>query len=328
MSVACVEKRDTPRRHLPQYRLHPVEGAAAIVREIRRGAARAGRARRQGRRASSSTSPTMMARKDKVVAENTSGVAFLFRKNKVDAREGRGAASSRANRARRSTARALEAKRAIIIATGSDSVPLPGVAIDEKTDRLLDRRACRSPRCRSVSSWSAAAISGSSWARCGAGSAREVTVVEFLDRITPGMDGEIEHRAAAHAHEAGLRLPARHQGGRGEARQRRRHAGARAGRRAARARTLDGRRGAGVDRAAALHRRARARDGGRRARQSAAASRVDAQLRHQRPRHLRHRRRDRRADAGAQGGGRRRRRSPRCIAGQHGRSSITTPFPP
>ena len=39
MSVACVEKRATPRRHLPQYRLHPVEGAAAIVGEIRRGAA-------------------------------------------------------------------------------------------------------------------------------------------------------------------------------------------------------------------------------------------------------------------------------------------------
>ena len=45
-----------PRRHLPQYRLHPVEGAAAILREIRGGAARHGRAWREARRASGSIS--------------------------------------------------------------------------------------------------------------------------------------------------------------------------------------------------------------------------------------------------------------------------------
>ena len=54
------------RRHLPQYRLHPVEGAAAIVGEIRRGAARARRARDQGRRGGA-RSRRDDGRKDKVV---------------------------------------------------------------------------------------------------------------------------------------------------------------------------------------------------------------------------------------------------------------------
>ena len=48
LKVACVEKRADPRRHLPEYRLHPVQGAAAIVGGIRQDEARAGGARRAG----------------------------------------------------------------------------------------------------------------------------------------------------------------------------------------------------------------------------------------------------------------------------------------
>ena len=69
-------------------------------------------------------------------------------------------------------------------------MPLPGVTIDEErivsSTGALDLDECRS----TCWSW-APAISGSRWARCGGGSAAKVTVVEFLDRVTPGMDGEV-----------------------------------------------------------------------------------------------------------------------------------------
>jgi dihydrolipoyl dehydrogenase len=130
---------------------------------------------------------TMMARKDKVVGENTRGIEFLFKKNKVTWIKGAGrvAAADRVGVG----AESIKTK-AIVIATGSDIVALPGVEIDEK---------------RIVSSTGALALSevpkrfvvigggyiglemGSVWRRLGA----EVTVVEFLDRITPGMDAEI-----------------------------------------------------------------------------------------------------------------------------------------
>ena len=100
MKVAVVEKRGDPRRHLPQRRLHPVEGAAARLRAVR-----GGRALRSARWASgsarrSSTSPTMMKFKDEGVDGNVKGVDFLLKKNKIDsvfgigphrgARQGRG----------------------------------------------------------------------------------------------------------------------------------------------------------------------------------------------------------------------------------------------
>jgi dihydrolipoamide dehydrogenase len=130
---------------------------------------------------------TMLARKDKVVGENTRGVEFLFKKNKVTWLRSAGRVAG---------ADTVEVggepvkTKAIVIATGSDIVTLPGVEIDEK---------------RIVSSTGALELSevpkrfvvigggyiglemGSVWRRLGA----EVTVVEFLDRITPGMDAEI-----------------------------------------------------------------------------------------------------------------------------------------
>ena len=84
----------------------------------------------------------------------------------------------------------LETKN-IVIATGSDVARLPGVEIDEKTHRLLDRRADASPSRRQMLIVVGAGVIGlelgSVWRRLGA----EVTVVEFLDRILPGMDGEV-----------------------------------------------------------------------------------------------------------------------------------------
>ncbi len=77
----------------------------------------------------------MMKHKDDTVAANVNGVAFLFKKNKVDAFIGTGTHRRRPARSRSPprTARSqtLETKD-IVIATGSDVAPLPGVAIDEK----------------------------------------------------------------------------------------------------------------------------------------------------------------------------------------------------
>jgi dihydrolipoamide dehydrogenase len=135
---------------------------------------------------------TMMARKDKVVADLTKGVDFLFKKNKVTWIKGTGRIAAPGKIAVQpvdgGAAQEIEAK-SIVIATGSDSLPLPGAAIDEK---------------QIVSSTGALALAkvpehlvvvgggyiglemGSVWRRLGA----KVTVVEFLDRITPNMDAE------------------------------------------------------------------------------------------------------------------------------------------
>lgn len=135
----------------------------------------------------------MMGRKDKIVGDLTKGVAFLFKKNKIESVEGRGtildAGTVEVAPSNGGGARTLKAAK-IIIATGSEVMPLPGVEIDEK---------------RIVSSTGALALDavpknlvvvgggyiglemGSVWSRLGS----DVTVVEFLDRIVPGMDGEL-----------------------------------------------------------------------------------------------------------------------------------------
>jgi dihydrolipoyl dehydrogenase len=136
--------------------------------------------------------PAMMAQKTKVVDANTAGVAFLFKKNKVEWIKGKGRITGpgRIEVALNAGGSQTVTARNIIIATGSDSMPLAGVAVDEKTI---------------VSSTGALALAsvpkrmivigggyiglemGSVWQRLGA----QVTVVEFLDRILPGMDGEV-----------------------------------------------------------------------------------------------------------------------------------------
>ena len=78
-------------RHLHERRLHSVEGAAAVVGELRARGPRVRRARHQRRRARRSTSRKMLARKDKVVAQNNDGILYLFKKNKITFFHGRGA---------------------------------------------------------------------------------------------------------------------------------------------------------------------------------------------------------------------------------------------
>jgi dihydrolipoamide dehydrogenase len=135
----------------------------------------------------------LMARKDKVVGENTRGIDFLFKKNKVEHIKGTGRFTAPGKLAVTpvdgGATRELTAK-SIIIATGSDVVPLPGVEIDEKT--VVSSTGALSlgsvPKHFVVVGGGYIGLEmGSVWRRLGSA----VTVVEFLDRITPGMDGEL-----------------------------------------------------------------------------------------------------------------------------------------
>ena len=129
----------------------------------------------------------MMARKDGVVDKLTNGVAYLFKKNKIDHLKGRGRLAG--SGAVEVGGTAYSAKH-IVIATGSDVMPLPGVEIDEK--RILSSTGAlalgKVPKTLAVIGAGYIGLEmGSVWARLGA----QVTVVEYLDRILPGMDGEI-----------------------------------------------------------------------------------------------------------------------------------------
>jgi dihydrolipoamide dehydrogenase len=186
MKVACVEKRATlggtclnigciPSKALLQsseefhHATHALKDHGVLVDRVKLDLAR------------------MQTRKAEVVSANVKGVEFLFRKNKVTWLKG--AARITAPGKVDVDGTAHEAKH-IVIATGSESVPLAGVEVDEKqivtsTGGLeLDRV----PGHLVVIGGGYIGLElGSVWRRLGA----EVTVVEFLDRIVPTMDGEI-----------------------------------------------------------------------------------------------------------------------------------------
>src|SRR6201995_3305056 len=135
--------------------------------------------------------PAMMAKKDKVVGELTKGVEFLFKKNKVEGIVGEAkiTAPGTVEVKTRDGTRTLTAKN-IVIATGSDVAKLPGVTIDEKqivssTGAIALKEVPK--RLLVVGAGVIGLELGSVWGRLGA----EVTVVEFLDRVTPGIDGEV-----------------------------------------------------------------------------------------------------------------------------------------
>ena len=140
--------------------------------------------------------PTMMARKVDVVKQNTTGIEFLFKKNKVTYIKGTGKIAKAARGAHEIAVRTLDGKdetytaKYVVIATGSETTPLPGVAIDEKqivtsTGAL---ELTKVPKTMVVIGAGVIGLEmGSVWRRLGA----EVTVVEFLDVILPPMDGEV-----------------------------------------------------------------------------------------------------------------------------------------
>jgi dihydrolipoamide dehydrogenase len=136
--------------------------------------------------------PAMMKHKDDTVAANVNGVGFLLKKNKVDAFFGTGVITAPGQvrvTAEDGSEQTLETK-AIVIATGSDVAPLPGVAIDEKVIVSSTGAIALDKVPAKLLVVGAGVIGlelGSVWRRLGA----EVAVVEFLDRILPGMDAEV-----------------------------------------------------------------------------------------------------------------------------------------
>ena len=136
--------------------------------------------------------PTMLGRKDKVVGDLTKGIEFLFKKNKVTYLKGTGKILDKGKVECRSADGKMEELSAqhIIIATGSESMPLPGVEVDEK--QIVTSTGALSlskvPEHLIVIGGGYIGLEmGSVWRRLGA----KVTVVEFLDRIVPGMDMEV-----------------------------------------------------------------------------------------------------------------------------------------
>ena len=130
---------------------------------------------------------TMMARKTEVVTSFTKGVEGLFKKNKVTYLQGWGSISGKNEVT--VDGKQYGAKN-IIIATGSDVMNLPGIEIDEKqivsSTGALELTAV--PKKLVVIGAGVIGLElGSVWSRLGA----EVTVVEYLDRITPGIDAEV-----------------------------------------------------------------------------------------------------------------------------------------
>lgn len=136
--------------------------------------------------------PAMMAHKDDTVASNTGGIEYLFKKNKITAFKGTGKIAAQGKvtvTAEDGSETGIETKN-IVIATGSVSANLPGIEIDEekivtstgalKLDKVPDNLLV-------IGAGVIGLELGSVWARLGA----KVTVVEFLDRILPGMDLDV-----------------------------------------------------------------------------------------------------------------------------------------
>ncbi|MEM7021134.1 MAG: FAD-dependent oxidoreductase, partial [Pseudomonadota bacterium] len=134
----------------------------------------------------------MQDHKSKVVKELTQGIEFLFRKNKITAIKGTGRLNGSGQiqvELNGGGTQDITAKN-VIIATGSEVADLPGVEIDE-------RRVVSSTGALELSSVPTHMVVvgagyiglelGTVWHRLGA----KVTVVEYLDRVTPGMDLEV-----------------------------------------------------------------------------------------------------------------------------------------
>ncbi|HEY8564538.1 MAG TPA: dihydrolipoyl dehydrogenase [Beijerinckiaceae bacterium] len=134
----------------------------------------------------------MLSFKDEGVDGNVKGVEFLLKKNKVDAFHGAGRIQAPGKvevKAEDGSTQVLETKN-IVIATGSDVTKLPGITIDEKvvvsSTGALDLDEVPG-KLVIIGAGVIGLELGSVWRRLGS----EVLVIEYLDRILPGMDGEV-----------------------------------------------------------------------------------------------------------------------------------------
>jgi dihydrolipoamide dehydrogenase len=137
--------------------------------------------------------PTMHGQRIDAVKGLTGGIEYLFKKNKVDWLKGYAQFTSKDSV--EVAGKTYRAKN-IIIATGSSVTPLPGVAVDNDKQIIVDSTGAlelaKVPGHMVVIGGGVIGLElGSVWRRLGA----KVTVVEFLDQILPGMDGDVRKEA-------------------------------------------------------------------------------------------------------------------------------------
>jgi dihydrolipoamide dehydrogenase len=146
----------------------------------------------------------MQGEKANAVKELTGGIEFLFKKNKVDWLKGQ---------AKFTDAHTVEvagkrySAKNVVIATGSSVTPLPGVEVDNAKGIVVDSTGAlaldRVPQHLVVIGGGVIGLElGSVWRRLGA----KVTVVEFLDQLLPGMDGEVRKEAGKLFAKQGMEL--------------------------------------------------------------------------------------------------------------------------
>jgi len=131
--------------------------------------------------------PAMLAYKEDVIGQNTKGIEFLFKKNKIDWLKGWGSIPA-AGKVK--VGEEVHDAKNIIIASGSEPTSLPGVVVDEKIVVTSEGALSLAKTPKKMVVIGAGVIGlelGSVYARLGA----EVTVIEFLDAITPGMDADV-----------------------------------------------------------------------------------------------------------------------------------------
>jgi len=144
----------------------------------------------------------MLSYKDDVIGQNTKGIEFLFKKNKVDWLKGWG---SIPEAGKVKVGDEVHDAKSIVVATGSEAASLPGVEIDEKivvtsTGAL---ELGKIPKKMVVIGAGVIGLEmGSVYARLGS----EVTVVEFMDNVCPGMDLDVSKTFARTLKKQGLKF--------------------------------------------------------------------------------------------------------------------------
>ncbi|WP_374386291.1 dihydrolipoyl dehydrogenase [Sandaracinobacter sp.] len=193
LKTACVESRETLGGTCLNVGCIPSKAllhASELYEEVS-----AGHLKKFGITASASIDHgELLASKDKAVKGLTDGIAFLFKKNKVDWLKGHASFEGRNSV---SVAGKTYTAKNIVVATGSSVTPLPGAEIDNDKGVIVDSTGALSlkkvPGHLVVIGGGVIGLElGSVWRRLGA----KVTVVEYLDQILPGMDGEVRKESA------------------------------------------------------------------------------------------------------------------------------------
>src|SRR5690606_14518966 len=146
----------------------------------------------------------LMGEKATAVTELTGGIEYLFKKNKVDWLKGR--ASFKDAHTVEIGGKAVTAKN-VVIATGSSVTPLPGVEVDNDKGVVVDSTgALKLGKVPGHLVVIGGGVSGLELGSVGRRLGAKVTVVEFLDQLLPGMDGDVRKEAGKLFQKQGMEL--------------------------------------------------------------------------------------------------------------------------